>query len=482
MKTVFVCAAVIFLLSSCVSTRKIKNESVEGTQFYSENTSELFKSELKNGIPVIVKNIPSEKNITFTVIFTGGSSVSDPALEGLEALALNVIASESSAHSSSEMEKIYISNNVFISKYVGNDFSRYAFTCPSENFFTALDVFQDTLVSTGFSLSTFVNVLSQEEDDSLADSEDARQLLMKKVSGILYKNHPYGIARHIPAGSYIDESDVKQYIPLLVNAYRMKIIVTGNVEKIRFPVYDADPDEVQSKATGSVKVSGLIFEELEKRFSAIKSVEIATPDIPSLNFTVNGDGIEKLTLRENAAESCMVMCFPCPSRSDSDYQAFVLASMVVESILYKDISGKSQVAASTGTGFLNGKKCAVAIIADGLENASGLKLSGLIEKINASLETFPSDENLEKNLQRYKNIYIGRIYKHASDSRMTALQIASSLIYSGIDSVDEFYARPEKINGITAQEVRTAFEKYFCNENHFTVICGNRKFLKSMEG
>ncbi len=481
MKTVFLCAAVFFLFSSCVSTGKAKNESISGIQFYSENTSGLFKSELTNGIPVIVKSIPSEKNITFTVIFNGGVSVSDPAMEGLESLTLNVIASESITRPASEMGKIYTSNNVFISKYVENDFSLYGFTCPPENFFTALEVFQDTLISPGFSLSAFVNVLSQEEDDSMADSEDARQLLMKKISGILYKNHPYGVAKHIPAGSYIDETDVKQYIPVLVNAARMKIIVTGNLEKIRFPVYDEEPEEVKRKAVESEDAAGLIFEELEKRFSSIKSLEMAMPDIPGLNFTIKDGGIEKLTLRENVSDSCMVMCFPCPSRNDSDYQAFVLASMIVESVLYRDISGKSQIAANTGTGFLNGKKCAVAIIADGLENASGLKLSGLIEKINASLDTFPSAENLEKSLQRYKNLYIGRIYKQASDSRMTALQIASSLVYSGIDSVDGFYARPEKINGITAQEVRSAFEKYFRNENHFTVISGNKKFLKSME-
>ena len=89
------------------------------------------------------------------------------------------------------------------------------------------------------------------------------------------------------------------------------------------------------------------------------------------------------------------------------------------------------------------------------------------ENITAAFKKFLSAEELAPLLNAFKNIYASKIYASEKNCYATLEQIASSIFYEG--SASEYLKRIERIEKISAEEIRAAYEKYFLSEENFFV-------------
>ena len=113
-----------------------------------------------------------------------------------------------------------------------------------------------------------------------------------------------------------------------------------------------------------------------------------------------------------------------------------------------------------------GETTAALIVASGKKGAGDFQ-----EALKAALKKFPSQNELERTLDFYKNIYISRVAASARNAGASLDQMTSGLFYQG--DAKAFLNRPKKIRAVTSQDVAGAFEKYFLSENSLFVLLTN---------
>lgn len=428
---------------SCASNRE------RGTlNFYEENAASFAEFSLSNGIPVVLKNIPSEKNIELYLLFEGGASACPRGKSGLdlftfELLSQNPAVKELSSH-----------GRYFCVNACSNDFSTYGFSAAVADFEEAFAAFGTSILQAEFSHEEYVKKKATAESAAFDRSEDMRFALLDSVAENLLRSHPYYDGIFYKTASRISEDDVKENVNNLLDARRMKIIAAGNISALQ----TGEKKMKLSQGELFAKNAARICEMLEHCFGAIVPGEFSAPQIPAIDFTNKKDERKRFEFAGNYY--CAALCHSCPPRGADDYEAFALAALAADYVLRRELVQKN-VAASCGTAVLNGKQSIVLIVANGVNEGRDIKehIAAALKKVNA--------EELAPLLNAFKNRYASKMYASETNCYATLEQIASSILYEG--SALEYLHRIENIEAITVEEVCAAYETYFLSGETFFV-------------
>lgn len=440
---------IIFLLLflnffSCAS-----NRGRTSLNFYEENAGLFVEFSLSNGIPVALKNIPSEKNIELRVLFEGGASACPRGKSGLDLLTFELLSQNPAVKALSSHGKYFCVN------ICSNDFSTYGFSAAASDFEEAFAAFAESLLQPNFSHEDYLDKESDAENAAFDRSENPRFALLDEIAENLLRSHPYYDGIFYKSTSRVSEYDIEENLKALLDASRIRIIAAGNFSALK----DGEKKSRSPQEESFAKNAARINEMLEEFFGEIPTGEFSAPQIPAINFANKKDIKKEFEFAGNYYYAAL--CQKSPARGEEDYEAFALATLIADHILRREIVQKN-LATSCGTAVLNGKQSIALIIATGINEGRDIK-----EIISTALEKKLDAEELTPLLRAFKNLYASKIYASEKNCYATLEQIASSIFYE--ESASAYLKRIEKIEKISAEEVRAAYEKYFLGEEKFFV-------------
>lgn len=449
----FFCAASLF---SCASGtgRKERDDS----HFAEENLPLFKEAELSNGIPVVIKNIPFEKNIEIRILFLGGASVCPRNKAGLDQLTFGLLSECNPGIKELSARGLY-----FPVWNCSSDYSYCGFNSAAPDFFSSLDAFASSLLSPDYSHQDYLKKEAAASAEAFDKSESLRYELLESVKRQIYSGSPYLEGPFHKRTSRISEYDIEKNLAALLNPARMKILAAGDFS---YKEQDGTKGKRQKKDAAALfdERSSALFEKLESLFGNMERAAWKAPSVPALNFP----GKKDLSIKSDfaAGDYCAALCVAAPSRSDDDYEAFALASLALDSVLRRELVEAKKIASYAGTAVLNAKQSAALMILGGRKQDENYK-----ESLSAALAMFPDYSELEPILDVYKNIYVSRVIGASHNAGATLDQIASGLVYQ--NNAAAFVDRPKKIRAATVQDVTSAYEKYFRADNSLYVLLAN---------
>lgn len=446
----FVC---LFCFSCASNKERPKDEF-----FYEENFPLFKEAELSNGIRVVVKNIPFEKNVELRVLFAGGAAACPKGKSGLDQLTFDLLSE------ANPKAKERLARGQYFSLWAcQNDFSWFGFSAAAPDFWESLEIFAASLLSPEYSHEEYIKKEAAAASGALSRSENPRHELLDAVKKNIYALSPYMDGIFYKPSSRVSEYDIEKNLAALLNAKRMTIVAAGN-----FSYHPkAEKGGRREKKTDQEffeDAASRLEQELEGLFGGIEAKDWSAPAVPELKIN---DGAKKTERSEFAGgDYYSALCFACPNRGDDDYEAFALSTLALDSVLSREMVEKQKVAVYCGTAVLNSTCSAALIVASG-KNSS----RDVLEFTQAALKAFPTEYELRPVLDFYKNLYVSRVVGASHNAGATLDQMASGLFYQ--DGAKAFIERPKKIRGATVQDVRAAFEKYFLADNSLYVLLAN---------
>lgn len=442
------------LIFSCASGPKTERADL----FYEENANLFKEAALSNGIPVIIKNIPYEKNIELRVLFWGGASSCPKGKSGLDVFTFDLIGESTQIIKERSARGRYFPLSACLA-----DWSYCGFGSSAEDFFESLGFFSAALFSPQYSRDDYLKKEAAFATQAISRSENPRYELLDEIQKRLYQNSPYFDGIYYKPASRVSEYDIEKNISSLLNANRMAIVAAGNFSYKEQAEKGGKKDAKAGERLFNERAAYLL-EQLEKAFGSVQRSAWTAPTVPPVKLGAGG----KAALHSEfaGADFYSALCFACPARGSDDYEAFALSTLALDSLLARELVERQKAAAYCGTGALNSRQGAVMILAGG-KNGN----LDIYELIKESFKGFPVGAELESALGYYKNIYVSRVIGSAQNAGATLDQMASSLFYEG--DAKAFLERPKKIRAATPQDVASAFEKYFLAENSLYVLLTN---------
>ena len=441
---------------SCASS---KGAARRDDSFFSDENIPLFKeAKLSNGIPLAFKNIPFEKNIEIRVLFLGGYSSCPKNKAGMDQLTFGLLSERNSGIKELSARGLYFPVYSCLA-----DYSYYGFNCAAPDFFESLDAFAASLFSPEYAHKDYLQKEAAASAEALDRSESLGYELLENVKKRIYAQSPYLEGSYYKKTSRVSEYDIEKNLSSLLNASRIQIVAAGNFS---YKETSASRGKRQKKDDALLfeERSAALLEKLESLFGTLKAEPWAAPNIPALSLQGKKDYQIKTDFAAN--DCCAALCVAAPNRSDSDYEAFALASLALDSVLRRELVEAKKIASYAGTAVLNSKQSAALVLMGGRKQDLDYK-----ESLAAALAMFPDYNELESVLGVYKNIYVSRVIDSSHNAGATLDQISSGLVYQ--NSAAAFVEKPKKIRAATAQDVIGAFEKYFLSENSLFVLLTN---------
>lgn len=439
---------------SCATNKAVPRDEF----FYQENIFFFKEATLSNGIPVVIKNIPFEKNIELRLVFAGGASSCPNAKSGIDQLSFDLLAEGNPTIKDLLARGLYF--NVSECKA---DYSSCGFSCGDKNFFESLDVFTASILTPEYSHEDYLKKESEAAAAALAKSESPRYQLLEEAAKKIYASSPYLDGYYYKPSSRVSEYDIERHMAGLLNASRISIVAAGNFSYKQKAQKGSKHERVSDERLFQER-SALLLQKLEEAFGGLEAKEWKAPNVGSLS--IKKDQKAAVHTEFAGGDFYSALCFSCPNRGDDDYEAFALSTIALDSVLSRELVERQRAAVYCGCSVLNSKQSAALIIASGKNEGKDF-----LESINEALAAFPQEYDLNKYLEMYKNIYIGRVLGASQNAAATCDQMASALYYNG--DAKAFLNKPKKIRAVTAQAIIGAYQKYFRSEDSLFVLLTN---------
>lgn len=451
----FFCFLFVASLFSCASS---KGKERDDSFFYEENLP-LFKEEkLSNNIPVLLKNIPFEKNIEIRIVFLGGASVCPKNKAGIDQLTFDLLSDGEPSVKELSSRGLYFPVSACLL-----DYSYYGFNCAAQDFFGYLERFAASILSPKYSHQDYLKKEAAASASAFDKSESLRYGLLESVKKRIYSSGHYLEGSYYKTTSRVSEYDIEKNLASLMNAERMVILAAGNFSFKEAAGSKGKPQKKDDALLFGQRAAALL-EALEGFFGSVKGSPWSAPNIPQLSFGQKKDSLVHSDYAAN--DYCAALCVAAPNRSDSDYEDFALASMALDSVLRRELVETKKIASYAGTAVLNARQSAALVIMGG-----GRQDVDYRESVGSALALFPKYDELSGLLDVYKNVYVSRVIGSSHNAGATLDQMASSLLYQ--NDAKAFLERPKKIRAATVQDVIGAYEKHFLSENSLFVLLSN---------
>ena len=133
-KKLFLLLVFSFTLISCTSVPK-------DSAYYKENIKDFSQIKLQNGIPVILKNVPTSKITVIQMIIEGGTPLLSTDKSGLENVTLELMLHGCDLYSYEEIKKLEYEISYSLTMSSSKDYSVVRLKCIDKDFDTVFSLF-----------------------------------------------------------------------------------------------------------------------------------------------------------------------------------------------------------------------------------------------------------------------------------------------------------------------------------------------------
>ena len=372
-----------------------------------------YKTQLSNGIPVVIRENGSGDPCLLLVI-DGGASLVPARLSGVERLLFSLIQ--------------HCFTAAPVKTDVCADYSVFGFS--AVNMEKLLPDFADSFLHPDFSGELVETARSEVLQRYHIERSESSARFAGNVRDLLYRGHPYWSLAGATGDSLqkISLEDIVKYHDGLVNAARLKIIVVGGFS--------------ESDEAGLVQL-------LEQSFGRIPSVPYFRPDIPPVAVS-NGTTVFP---SDASGDGYVLGCFTVPAYSNADYVPFALAGLLFDDMLHHALVERNRIAESAGVGMF-GARVPVGVIS--VYRTTDTAVSRTL--VSDLISQFPGESDIEKVLAGYKKNYGSMIVLSAENAAGEAERLAAAIEYTG--STATAADRAALVQSVTASQVEQAFRTY----------------------
>ncbi len=453
----FVCALTFLVLTlSCAH----KNS------FITENLKTFHEFKLKNGIPVVVKISKQSRLRSVVLTLQGGKGLIPEEKAGIDTVTLELMNMESKKYSEISRRTILKKSSASIEVSDNIDFSSYTLKTIDAYFDKTFDLYADLFLNPLFSQKYFDEIITNMKNSCRSDLTDGYTRVSKALNLSFFKDHPYfSCLYNIETLENIKLEEVKAFYNQNYAASRIAIFAAGNF----------DIKELKNKldeSFGRLK-NGMPFDTPEKSF--------AVQETPPLIL----DAYKEL----NKASSYVRGNFATVPVTHPDHWAIGIASNILSDILTNIIRTKNSMVYSVWANN-NSKKSNYANISAYRTN-DPIKVIDLIKEsidIAASgkcLSPYKGDGGEEdyipisEGLEFYKASSSTKYFSGLQTNQAIASRMAGSYMHTG--DYTSYLKTMDRINAVTAGEVKTSVQKYFKNNKIWWAVTAHPDTIEALK-
>jgi zinc protease len=407
---------------------------------------------LENGLKVIVKEDNRSPVIVSLLMYQAGSVDELNGVTGVAHVLEHMMFKGTKNVPGGEFSKRIAAAGGRDNAFTSRDYTGYFQQLHKDHLALAIALESDrmhNLLLTEEEFAKEINVVMEER--RLRTDDQARSLLFEKMMAAAYQSHPY----RRPVIGWMNDlenmtaSDAQQWYDRWYAPNNAILVIIG----------DAKPEEVKSlvqKHYGDIPRRTLLA--IDKRKPQIEPPQL---------------GIKRITVKAPAEMPYLMMGYHAPVIKDiqSDWEPFALK--MLENImdghasarLNKSLVRELQIANSAGAGYSATGRGPGMFFLSGTPSP-GKTVEELEQAIRAEIKKLIEEEVTEEELNRVKaQVVAGQVFQLDSIFAQ-AMQIGRlesvGLSYRDIDTM------LEKLQAVTAEQIRVVAEKYF-NDDQLTV-------------
>jgi zinc protease len=463
----------IFGLLACKSTQGFVEQNRESISSYT----------LDNGIPLVIKKNPNNRVYSLLIGIKGNVMYTPPGKAGIEGVTLQVLAKGSRKYDYQTLQDILFQKSSSINAFYNSfDYTAFSLFTLDKYFDELFPIYMDCFLHPAFDREQFGFVLNDMRIALQQEMSDPYSRLVMKLHDRFFTGHPY---REYFGGTEeslnnITLDDVKKYYADRLTPDRMYVVAVG----------DFDPQS--------------LYDRLNAALGRLPrpAAPAAAPGVPAFASLKQSElYLEPFT--ESQGLAYVRADFPVPGRSHPDYPALVLASSMLNDLLFEIV--RIQHGAAYGMwsyvfGFQRNYASIVIFkttvpqdvkkyIDESLAHmvkgeCMGAKVSasaagkgGIGQAQNPELrrgEFVPIADAIDF----YKSQFITAYYGTQETNYSIASQILSSLIYTG-DPSDYLYF-VDKINAVRPEDIVRVINKYFVDQPKMWMVLGSDDLLRKI--
>lgn len=403
----------------------------------------LSKEDMTSGIRIIVAENHATPNCSITAAFLGGVRSENEKTNGVSSITSKLLLDGTLNRDEESIKSEIESRGGGIYSFSGNNSCGIKINLLSEDWKKGIEILSDIIINPQFAedkiekeKSLAIAAIKERDDDIISSG----LLLFKKN---FYKKHPYGLHPLGTAESVanLKRNDILEFYNNIFTPPNLVLTVSGDVD------------------TNSVA------EEAKKQFASFEKRE---PKLPQeLTFTVLKEK-EEISLSMEREQSIIIIGFPSAKLTDSDRYVFEVMDAVMSGYngrMYNKIREQLGMGYALGSSYQPGLDigCYIFYALTARENIKTVE-EAIFNEIKTLKDNLASDEELKA------------VKKFLITAKMQELEINEAL---GFDiSLDELYGLGyknfelynEKINDVTAGQIKRAANQYFDMKNCLVVI------------
>ena len=454
----------------------------EEGQYLQKNISTFDILTLDNGIPLIIKNNEYNRIFSLFIGLQGQSMLTTKDKAGIEGVTLQMLTKGSEAYKYEDIKQIlYEKSSSLRAFYSSFDYSYFSLFTLDKYFKELFPLFIDSFLNPSWNEEEFAKVIYDMKINYQQNMNDPYGRMVNILHDYTFKDHPY-MAYFSGTEESLDNislEDVKEYYKETFSPERIFVVAVGNFD-------------TQSLYTNLNNSLG----KLPKKGITIAEV----PPFKELNQS-------ELILEPFAASPGVAFVradFHIPVRAHPDYPALMLASAMLDDLLFQIVRIQNSAAYGMWVHTFGFKANYASIVIfktivpekvkHYIDNAIAVLLNGecLGAKISVSAsgkggigETDDPEAQkgnfvpIEQALEFYKAQYINFYYHAQQTNASIASQILNSLVYTG-DYKDYLYYI-ERINAVTTDDIIQVASKYFFEQPMTWIVLSSQDMLDKIK-
>ena len=464
-------------LFSCASSPK-ETLSQTGDPYYDNNIRDFSVSALDNGIPLIFKKTENEV-VSFNLMISGGASLVDRSLAGLEDITLNLMLHGSADYPYQTLQQIFYEKNFSIASSCDKEFSIVSAACIKKDLAQVIPVFADGVLHPLFNEEDFDNIITDEKERLASSLSDPSRVLSLELAKAAFKGHPYASTPSALPDTIasISLDDVKAHHRSLLNAKRLSFVVVGNFSAKEQKKIEGSLNEL----FGSLPALSARDEDSGVSDSASASPADITPELAASSdetIVIREDSgsipsesglspyepaqIPPLEVRGPTVYATCATAedtgyiagyYAIPKRGSDEYIAYAIATMYLDDLFFSNVREKYGAVYSIGSGAIGASQLL------GVHSIyKATEKQNLQKYVLEAIDAFPSEAEIEEKLQNYKNKFIAILFSASQNASGVARNIMASQCYN--DSPSGYLERSRQVKAVTASQVAEAYAKW----------------------
>lgn len=433
----FFAGLLILLTTACATSDIAQKADNSGFEYY----------ELKNGIPLIVKQNTASSILSLQITVKGGSALMTPEESGLEGSLFSMMTMGSENYDYASVQQILYEKQAGF--YSGADKLGSALGLVTIDYYfdDLLPLLIDGFLHPAFGEEEYTTLMTSIAQSLQAKQEDPYTLLFETIAKTRYKNHPYETDTSATPESYenITIPAMQAHLNLVLNAERIAVIAVGN--------FDGKD----------------LVKKLNATLGELPSAPFDVPLIPPAS-----EGGEPIVLGVEAAKGSgyLASTVPAPLPGTPDEIAAHLAAQIYREILFNLVREQYGATYSIGTSYVSSKAPYIVVnaykvsdsenIVSRINEAQSLMTEGKI--ISGKNDETGEYEytTIEERLEGFKNALINSQFYSSQTNAAIAGKIQGGLLM--FDDAENYLEFTDRVHAVTAADIQRVFNTYWLSD------------------